>query len=231
MTGQALNEADETLAMAYADGELDPIEARRFEQRMALEPALEWAVSMHRALGAQLRAGFATVAAEPLPERLTATIPGNVVQFPARNAAPRWRIAAAMAACLVVGLLLGRIGPQGPVMVADGRLAASGTLADALESRLAGEAGDIRIVASFRDGAGSYCRVFTAPVTDGIACRDAEGWALRRTASATATQAATGGYRQAGSAAPSLMAAAQEMMVGDPLDGAGEAKARGRGWK
>lgn len=231
MTGRALSEADETLAMAYADGELDPVEARRFEQRMRAEPALEWAVAMHRALGAQLQAGFAPVAAEPLPERLTAGISANVIRFPSPKPAPRWRIVAAMAASLVAGLALGRISPDGPVTVADGRLAASGPLADALETRLSGQAGDVRIIASFRDGGGGYCRVFTAPATDGIACRDSEGWALRRTASATATPATTGGYRQAGSADPSLMATAQEMMVGDPLDAAAEGEAQKRGWR
>jgi anti-sigma factor RsiW len=42
--------ADELEAMAYVDGELDPGAARRFEERMAAEPALAREVSELRAL-------------------------------------------------------------------------------------------------------------------------------------------------------------------------------------
>jgi hypothetical protein len=38
-------------------------------------------------------------------------------------------------------------------------------------------------------------------------------------------------YAQAGSADPDLMAAAQDMMAGAPLDAAGEADARVHGWR
>jgi hypothetical protein len=43
--------------------------------------------------------------------------------------------------------------------------------------------------------------------------------------------APTAAYAQAGSADPDLMAAAQDMMAGAPLDAAGEARARARGWR
>jgi hypothetical protein len=36
---------------------------------------------------------------------------------------------------------------------------------------------------------------------------------------------------QAGSTDPELMAAAQQMMAGDPLDAGAEAKARAAGWR
>jgi len=45
------------------------------------------------------------------------------------------------------------------------------------------------------------------------------------------SRASTSGYAQAGSADPSLMAAAQELMAGEPLDAAAEASARAAGWK
>ena len=47
--------SDDELAMAYADGELDPLAAKRFEARLAEEPALAATVEAHRALHARLR--------------------------------------------------------------------------------------------------------------------------------------------------------------------------------
>jgi len=86
------------------------------------------------------------------------------------------------------------------------------------------------VLASFRATGGGYCRVFVAPVTQGIACRDAHGWALRQTRAGTG-EAGQGDYRQAGSSDPALLAAAQDMMAGDPLDAAGEARAQAAGWR
>jgi hypothetical protein len=87
----------------------------------------------------------------------------------------------------------------------------------------------VKVAVSFRDKQGAYCRVFSSSATDGIACRDASGWALRRTQQGSTTQ--RGYYAQAGSPDPDLMAAAQDMMAGEPLDAKAEAAARGAGWR
>ncbi len=81
------------------------------------------------------------------------------------------------------------------------------------------------MIASFKDANGAYCRVFAAPATGGIACRGDDGWTLRRAAGEAS--ASTGAYRQARAGDAEMLAAAQDMMAGDPLDAAGEA-ARGR---
>ncbi len=222
--------------MAYADGELGPIEAKRVERAIAADPALAAEVERHRALRARIAGSFAPVADEAVPDRLAALLQGNVVALPAP--APRartwtwWREAAALAACLVLGLLIGIGVPRGgPVTARGDGLYAAGPLAAALDRQASGgKDGDVRIAVSFRARDGAYCRVFDSAAADGIACRDAQGWALRRTQRGSA--AASGpAYAQAGSADPELMATAQDMMAGDPLDAAAEQAARDKGWR
>lgn len=222
--------SDDELAMAYADGELDALAAKRFERRMADEPDLAAAVAGHRALRERLSGGFAPVAEAPVPDRFAAMLQFNVAELrPQSRAAPRWRAAASLAACLAVGVLVGHFWQVGPVSVSGGQLVASGSLATALDRQLAANEGTTRMLVSFRDQGGSYCRVFAAPAVNGIACRENEGWVLRQTHGASPGQKAD--YRQAGSADAALLAAAQEMMAGDPLNPQGEQEARAKSWR
>jgi hypothetical protein len=222
---------DDEMLMAYADGELDPLAARRVERAIAADPALAEAVAAHRALRARIGGAFAATADEPVPDRLTALLGSTVVPIQPRlmPARRRWLEAVAIAATLVLGIALGNRWQSAPVAVERGALVASGSLAHALDSQLAANRGDTRILASFRNASGGYCRVFSGAALDGIACREEGGWTLRRAESAT--RAGTTEYRQAGSADAALMAAAQDMMAGDPLDPAAEARARDGGWR
>lgn len=225
---------DPELLMAYADGELRPIEAKRVERAIAADPALGEEVARHRALRARLGGHFAAVAQEPVPDHLAAMIRASAVDLPTHRRSrrmPAWAPwSGAVAAALVLGLFVGR-GMPGPgvVQTRDGRLYAAGALAGALDQQLAANDGAVQVVVSFRDRDGRYCRVFRSQPTDGIACHEAKGWALRQTMGGS--RASTGGYAQAGSADAALMAAAQELMAGDPLDAAAEARARAAGWK
>jgi len=225
----------ETL-MAFADGELDPLAAKRVERAIAADPVLAEQVAAQRALRARLSAAFAPLAEEAVPDALAARLRSNVVTLAApapRRVVSRWREALALAACLTLGVLLGQNWrAAGPIAAHDGALYASGRLAGALDTQLAATQGaaPVRVLASFRATGGGYCRVFAAPVTNGIACRDAHGWALRQTRAGTG-EGGQGDYRQAGSPDPALLAAAQDMMAGDPLDAAGEAKAQASGWR
>ncbi|MGK6319135.1 anti-sigma factor family protein [Sphingomonas sp. DT-204] len=223
----------ETL-MAYADGELDPVAAMRVERAIAADPALAAEVAAHRRLRARIAGSFAPVAAAPVPERLALLLkPDNVVPLRPRARARfdlRW--ATAIAASLVIGLLIGpMLRPGAPVQVGPAGLVASGDLARALDTQLAATQGDapIRVIASFRDSAGAICRTFAGRVTSGIACREGDGWVLRRTVSGAAEVRTD--YRQAGSSDPELMAMAQDMMAGAPLDAAQERAAHDRGWR
>ena len=220
------------MLMAYADGELDPLNAKRVERAIAGDPALAQEVERHRALRKRISDSFAPVADEQVPDGLAALLKSNVVDLPTPRTRPilsRWRAAAALAACLVLGLTIGISVSRGPVFSGAGGLYASGSLAAALDDEVGGADGAVKVAVSFRDKQGAYCRVFSSSATDGIACRDASGWALRRTQQGSTTQ--HGDYAQAGSPDPDLMAAAQDMMAGEPLDAKAEAAARGAGWR
>jgi len=224
---------DPEILMAYADGELGPIEAKRVERAIAANPALAAEVERHRALRVRIAGTFGPIAEEPVPDRLTAMLESNVVELPRPAPSPivtRWREAVVLAACLVLGLLIGIGLPRGgPVSARGNGLYASGQLASALDQQAGGQAGAVRVAVSFRDKAGAYCRVFSAAAADCIACRDANGWALRRTQPGTAA-ANVNIYAQASTTDPDLMAAAQDRMAGDPLDAAAENAARSAGW-
>jgi len=225
---------DPELLMAYADGELSPLDAKRVERAIAADPALAREVERHRVLRARIADSFAPIAEEAVPGRLADLLETNVVALPRRPAprgASRWREVAVLAACVILGLLIGGIIPRGgPVAARDGGLYAAGSLADALDVQPGGASGTVRVAVSFRDAKGAYCRVFSSAAADGIACRDANGWALRRTQQGLAAKAGTA-YVQAASADPELLAAAQEMMAGEPLDAVAEQAARRNGWR
>ncbi|WP_322963617.1 anti-sigma factor family protein [Sphingomonas fuzhouensis] len=224
------------LLMAYADDALDPLTAKRVERAIAADPVLAEEVARHRRLKARLGTAYAPIADEPVPDRLAALLTSNVVPLPRR--APRtprlsagWRSAAAMAACLVVGVLIGRgVHQEGPITATDHGLYASGSLARALNDQPSGTGGPVRVAVSFRAQDNGFCRVFQSAEADGIACRDPKGWALRRTMPGS-TMSTRGGYQQAGSSDAALMAAAQDMMADMPLDAAGEKKAIASGWR
>lgn len=222
---------DDEMLMAFADGELDPLAAKRVERAIAADPALAEAVAAHRALRARIGNAFAETVDEPVPARLTALLESTVVPMQPRPmpSRRRWIEAAAIAATLVLGIAVGNRWQSAPVGVESGALVASGSLARSLDTQLAANRGDTRIIASFRNPSGSYCRVFSGAALEGIACREDDGWTLRRAESAK--RAGSAEYRQAGSADAALMAAAQDMMVGDPLDPIAEARARDLGWR
>ncbi len=221
----------ETLA-AYADGELDPITARRVERAMAEDPALAQEVERHRALTARLRGSFAALDAQPMPAGVEALFArtDNVVAFPARKPAPkpqRWW--GAVAASLVAGLLLGQLVPRSgsDLGFEGGTAVAQGGLARALDTQLASTQGadaPVKIGITFRDRAGALCRTFETGTTGGIACAGDSGpWRVQ--ALQGGGQATTTAYAQAGSPMAAVLEQAQAMAAGDPLDAAGEAAA------
>lgn len=244
MTERAAIDA-ETL-MAYADGELSPLEAKRVERAIAADPALQEQVDAHRKLRAMLANGFAPVLDAPVPDRLTALLaPSPVVRIDrarggwraraARVPMQRWGTGIAIAASLVIGVFVGQLGTgNAPVETRGGALIASGRLARALDTQLASvtaPAGAPRILVSFRDAQGTPCRAFADDRLTGIACHDAGGgWTLRETRGRVGAAPSTD-YRQAGSADADLLADAQAMMAGDPLNAAAEAKAIEQRWR
>lgn len=219
---------------AYADGELDAETARTVEKEIAGNPELQATLAAHRALRARLAAHFAPIIQEPVPDRLRQAVLGDgeapkVIDFAKRRAPvlpARWvRIAGpALAASLVVALIGYGLRPSNDPY-------AQGDLARALDSQLVAEQttdAPVRVLLSFRDKQGQYCRGFTGKTGAGLACHDDRGWRLLETFGKTGGSPTE--YRQAGSPDMAVMAAMQDMAAGAALDAAEEAQAAGRGW-
>lgn len=230
--------------IAFADGELAGPRARAVEAAIAADPALQRDLARHRALKAQLRAHFDPIAAEPIPASLTALLQpsageasGNVVGLAAareRKAArarlprlPRWSWVAgpALAASLAFAILVPR-GGDGDGVYADAQLA--GVLDERLVAQQSPGDGT-RVLVSFRDRSGAYCRAFSGAEGGGIACRDAAGWKLAALGEGSA--GATTTFRMAGAGDAAILARAQMMAAGSALDADQEAEARARNWR
>ena len=243
---------------AFVDGELPPEAMARIEAAMATDPQLALRVETQRSLRRLLSGPHGGTARRPAPEPSATPPPGRpapkpaeVIAFPGPQAkaakakpTPRdpkpakpagakregggsnWIV---MGLCLVTGLVLGRYAaPSPPTLsgVEDAPPIATGPLVQALAGATTGQgAGPVRIALTFKDRNGLYCRAYqaTGPApTAGVACREAGGWKVR--------MASVAGPVGAGAPA-AVMAAANAMIAGQPLDAASEAKARAAGWK
>lgn len=240
---------DQTIA-AYVDGELDAPTRARIETAARVDPDLAARLKAQQDLKALLTGHYAPIADEPLPDRLLETIrrggppQAEVVDLAARRRSaaradkPPFRLPAwaGMAACLVVGLAIGRLALPASVRLdggADRPLVASGALARALDGQLASQtAGPIRIGLTFRDRTGAYCRTFQPNGREGLAglaCRQDDGWRLRV---ASPMAAETSAYRTAGAEIPpAVLSAVDDLIDGAPLDARAEVEAKARNWR
>lgn len=216
---------------AFADDQLTGAEHAAVAEAIAADPALGQQVAAHRALKARLAERFAPIAHEPVPDRLAAMLMprDTVVDFAAARTKRRgvkpwgWLAGPALAASLVLALSLK---PADPTGYAEGELAA------ALDSQLVGQQGPdakVRVLLSFREAGGGYCRAFESGSEAAIACRDARGWKLRTTGAAGEKGGAGNDFRQAASAGE-VLATAQAMAAGPALDAQAEVAARRNGW-
>ena len=221
---------------AFVDGQLDPARQAEVAAAVGRDPELAARVTALRQLDVQISSHFAPVLSAPLPERLTRPLKRDapeVVNFAAarkRRAArsiPRWGWIAgpALAASLALAVFLPR-GGEAPDP------ALPPTVVAALDEQLvATQSADaqIRVLLSFRDDAGQYCRVFATAEQSGIACRDGQEWRLESAGAAGSEK--RGEYRMAGAGAAGLLATAQQMASGPALTADEERAARLRGWR
>jgi len=228
---------DAAMLMAYLDGELDEAARSAVEAALAADPELAQELGRQRRLGEALRARYDPIADEAVPARLRSLLEPRIVDLEherRRRWRPSWPAAAAIAASLMVGILLGRTLPEGvsgPVGIEQGRLVAQGTLAEALERQLASEQqadAATRIGVSFARADGRFCRTFDSESLAGLACRADGAWQLVAIAEGNAPPRA--GYRQAGSNSAMILEAAQGMMADEPLDAEAERRTRDAGW-
>ncbi|WP_135213053.1 anti-sigma factor family protein [Vitreimonas flagellata] len=226
---------DDERLMAFADGELSGAERAEVEAALAQDASLREKLAAHQRLRTRLSSAFDGVLDEPVPASLLAAAPrmAEVVNLAERRAT-RWSVRewSAMAASVVLGLFVGVgvMNTQAPLIApSEGGLIARGALADALQTQLASdEAGAVRIGLSFRDADGRYCRTFdlTEGGTAGLACREGDAWNVAMTVAG-----AGGGEVRQAAASEQILSAVDAIIVGEPLDAAGETQARDAGWE
>lgn len=222
---------------AFADGELDSEREAKIAKAIAADPELARQVQQHRDLKAVLAGHYAPIVDETVPDRLASMLaspePAEVVDFIAardrraqKRRIPRWGWIAgpAIAASLALAVIL----PQGgqPEGYADTQLAST------LDNQLVAEqdrGADTRILLSFRNDSGEFCRAFSSNDGGGIACRDSDGWKLE--ASGAGSEGGGTDYRMAAGSDADILALAQEMAAGPALNAADEAAARESGWR
>ena len=222
---------------AFADGELSPERRAEVAAAIAADPQLADQVEQHRRLKAMLTGHYAPIAEEPVPDRLAAMLQApkqaDVVDFAAARErreqvrqAPRWGwlAGAALAASLALAVFLPGGSATSPY--------AEGQLATALDSQLVAEQPqgvETRILLSFRNQSGQYCRAFSGEAGGGVACRDQAGWKLEATGEGRGGDSSD--YRMAGAEDADILALVQDMAAGPALDADGEAEAREKGWR
>lgn len=249
--------------MAYVDGELHGDERAAVERAIAGSDELAAEVANMRSLNERLRGGLAPVLDEPVPQRLADLLAepaaqdqsDNVVDLAARRAdagaptpasdsvstMPLWQKTGALAAAVLLGVLVGRIGSEPAdepsLLTIDDQLVAGGVLAAALERLPSAATGDgVAVTMSFTDTDGRFCRSFVTTAQAGVGCRDAQHWAIeildRQEARQVAPQNGSTGYRlAAASLPPAVMTWVDEHIAGDSLDASAEQAAMGRGWR
>lgn len=229
---------------AFADGELPVEREAAMRDAMAADPELANQVERHRVLAARLSQHYAPVLDEEVPDRLadllTARSDETVVDFSAarqkqeaqkREALSRrphwgWIAGPALAASLAIAVILGD-SDTGP-----GTGYAGPQLAAVLDDQLVAEqspAAETRVLLSFEDQGGQFCRAYSGVSGGGIACRDEEGWRIERRSEGS--EAASTDFRMAGADDGAILAQAQEMAAGPALEAAAEQAARDRGWR
>lgn len=240
-----MTQSPDEIVIAYVDGRLDGAERDAFEARMADDSALADGVAAHRWMARQIVAAYPVPAWHEGDQELASRLgldPTNqesIVPISAHRARQTgWKAAwipTALAASLVLGVFIGQT-PSAPdealLAFREGQPFASGQLAESLSHKLSGEDGVVRVSFSFRTKEG-MCRAFrTAQGLSGVGCRAGSGWAVPIHEAGNPGAADAAEYRLAGGdVAPSVLAAVDRMMLGEPLSLYEEARLRKTEWR
>ncbi|MFG6468374.1 anti-sigma factor family protein [Roseateles sp. BYS87W] len=249
--------SDEVL-MAWVDGELDASAHARVQAQLAGDPQARERVAQLQALTVQLRHAFAPELGDTVPAALQAAARGEglqtaqVLTWPdARRTPPApadrragWRgwarwggLAASVVVALGVGAVLWQPQPGAETLLAqaDGRLVARGALERSLQQSLASEPGHgpVRVLLSFKDHDGQFCRTFASPAGSGLACRRGADWqvAVLATPPSTAPSPSTGLRLASGDLPATVLEAVERRISGLTLDAPQERAARDGGWR
>jgi hypothetical protein len=250
ISGEALMKFSGETLMAYADGELDVQTCREIEAALPLQPGLAQQLADQRTLQSSLRASFAPVLHDAVPQRLIDAARGTSRQATAPRASATsaalrklcvWQVPGiltllAVLASGIAGRMLGSH-PAPTLALVDGRMLASGTLATALSTQAGGAEplqSAVLIGLSYLSKAGTYCRTFTVKQREAVAavaCREPDGWHIQALAH-TGPKSPLAQYRMAGILVPPLILGAVDSTIdGSPLDSRAESAVRARDWR
>jgi hypothetical protein len=225
---------DEML-MSLADGELDADTAADLRRAVGADPALQWKLAAFEATRAAAKSAFAETLAEPVPERLLATLSPQRTRPSPRL--PRWLqfggvgglALAGAAAGFLVAVWLGS--PSATLLTIDP------TLRQLLETAPSGQTlawngGQFQATGTYvvTDGP---CRTFAASPGEGatgwrgVACRHGSSWQIDLAVSEPAAAFTTASGRATVAVDAFLDAAG----AGTSLDLAAEAELRAAGWR
>jgi anti-sigma factor RsiW len=238
---------------AYIDGELAPSDMAKLAVHIEGSPELKRYIRDQERLRENLHAAFASLMAEPIPERLLRAAAKAPISFRLRvkewasgpTAARSGTVLrfAVPATALVLGLFVGlgveRRATSSPDFVAvsaTGTVVAQAELAQALDQQLASEAASNgpRIGVSFRSKSGADCRTFelagSASSAAGVACHRGGQWQVGTLVTGAKGNSGTT-YALASSEMPqAVRSAVAAEIAGEPYDAAAERRARDRGW-
>jgi negative regulator of sigma E activity len=229
---------DEML-MAYADGELDAVNAAVVEAEIAKDEHLRETVRLFRESRRLAEAAFASAEEEPVPPALEAAIraaarrarTAKVIPFPLKLELVSWtRRALPLAAAIALAIGLGS---------AWWHYRSSGdSLASVLDSTPSGQSvqladATVTPTATFRDGKARWCRQFQRAGSNpggGIACRQPDGsWAIEAMVAADVADARD--YAPAGGDESPLDPFLTRLGAGQPVSPEMERQALADGWR
>lgn len=229
------NPIDDALLHEYAQGRLDPHEARFVKSALEADPILRSRFENTAELRAKLKAAFDPILSEPVPTRLTALFRARSVLF-----AGWGRRFGSLAAALLIGLMLGQtsqfLAPRAPVGPG---MMAQGNLASALQTAPSGLTADgtTRIGISFEAKNGQFCRSFLtrsnqSTALAGLACRNDQGWTVAALTPGDVEDLTRERMRAAATPLPLAVAAmVAQVLNGDALDLTRERAKIADGWK
>jgi hypothetical protein len=224
--------------MAYLDGGLPPDEASKVIMALSQDPDLRKLMEDELTVRHSVAVAFAPVIAQRVPDRLL-----RPFERPAPRAHSQWfscyfmqgwnvKTALPMAASLAIGLFLGgNLFSTSTSRPSGGFASLNSAVVEALDEQMAAvqtPQDQVQIGISFTSLDGAVCRTYQDAAHAGIACRDGEQWQVRLLAKVETGRA--GVMQQANSAPALVMSAAQEMILGEPMDAQQEQAARNAGW-
>ena len=227
---------------AYADGELDDVEAAQMSRVIAEDDLLRARLARITSLDNQLRAAF-ELGNEEAPRRLSRMLEPRVPQTSVYGRIRQWIPAGAAVAAGVAGLAIGGMlpaqGNAGWLKPDGGSLALAGIAQTAADhtpsgSRFVAHAVVVQPIVSFVAGDGRRCRELQVEEgvtgTHAVACREQGQWRVEALVRSK-TQTNAEGYRPAGGSRDSTIDAVHaRLKVTAVLHAKAEDEAIAAGW-